>query len=166
MNIVVLLPDSGSRYLSKIYNDQWMEENGFVGGTVSLGTVRDVMATIGPREVITARPDTRLPDAIALLKKYGISQLPVVKEDGSVIGMLHERALLEKALEGAGATARAGDLADADYCTVDPDTEVSVVSDLLRKFRVALVMSDYAIVGILGRIDIIDHVARRSAQGA
>jgi len=165
MNIVILLPDSGSRYISKVYNDKWMEEQGFLEPQVSLGTIRDVLAEIGPREIITARPDTKVTEAIGLLRLHGISQLPVVSEDGQVVGILHERALLEKALEGTRSDARAGDLADANYCTVDPDTEVSVVSDLLRKVRVALVMQNRELIGLVGRIDIIDHVARVAQEG-
>ncbi len=166
MNIVILLPDSGSRYISKIYNDKWMEEQGFLDAPVSLGTVGDLLSGLGQRTLVTAKPSTTVAEAIGLLRLHGISQLPVLRDDGSVVGMLHERALLEKALEGGRTDARAGDLADANYCTVDADTDVTVVSDLLRKVRIALVMDEKALVGIISRIDVLDHVARAAQGGA
>ena len=158
LTAVVLLPDSGSRYLSKIYNDKWMEENGFLDAPVSLGTLREV---VDQREPVTVGANTTVSEAIGLMKLHGISQMPVMDGD-SILGMIRERTLLERALAGGGARARIGDLADNNYCTVDLDTEVSVVTDLLRKVRVGLVVEDNKLTGVVTRIDIIDHIARRS----
>jgi len=165
LNVVVLLPDSGSRYTSKIYNDQWMAENGFLESSVGLGTVRDVLDGIGPRETITIPDTTPATEAIGLLKLHGISQMPVVR-DGAVMGIIHETHLLEAALRQSRVTARAGELSDHNYTTVSSDTEVSVVSALLRKVRLALVIDDSELTGVLTRIDIIDHVARVTSQGS
>ena len=160
MTVVVLLPDSGSRYLSKIYNDKWMEENGFLDTSVSLGTVGEI---VGPaaRAPITIPDTTPATEAIGLLKMHGISQVPVMRE-GKVIGVLSERALLESALRHGPHAARAGELATHDFCVVDRETEVGVLSDLLRKVRAAFVMEGDALISVLTRIDVIDHVARRS----
>jgi cystathionine beta-synthase len=163
MNVVVLLPDSGSRYLSKVYNDQWMAEHGFLDDTPTWGTVAAMLDGHGP--VVTV-PDTVLAtDAIGLLKTHGISQVPVLR-DGKVVGILHEKALFEAALRGA-ASERAGELATHDFCVVDPSTEVTVVSDLLRKFRIALVMDDRErLVAVLTRIDVLEHIARLAGGAA
>lgn len=161
---VVLLPDSGTRYLSKIYNDTWMEENGFLSPLDTLGTVRDVLDTIGARETISVPDHLPVPEAIARMKQHGISQMPVTN-DGRVVGVLHENRVLEHLLKrGASAGARAADLADLDYTTVSLDTEVSVVSELLRKARIVLAYDGSALAGVLTRIDIIDHVARVAHQ--
>ncbi len=162
LNVVVLLPDSGSRYTSKIYNDQWMSENGFLEASVGLGTVGDVLAAIGPRDTITIPDTTPASEAIGLLKLHGISQVPVMR-DGKAMGIIHETHLLEAALRRSHVTTRAGELADHNYTTVSTDTEVSVVSALLRKVRLALVIDDSELVGVLSRIDLIDHVARVTA---
>ena len=162
LRAVVLLPDNGSRYLSKIYNDKWMEENGFLETPVSLGTVREVLDDRNP---VTIASDTKVSEAIGLMKLHGISQMPVMDGD-RIQGVIHERTLLERALAGGGAGSRIGDLADNNYCTVDPDTEVAVVTDLLRKVRVALVVDDNNLSGVITRIDIIDHIARRSGVQA
>ncbi len=158
MNVVVLLPDHGSRYMSKIYNDKWMEEGGYLTPAPSLGLVSDVLAALGERDVISVDADTPIADAIGKMKSTGISQMPVIR-DGKVIGVLHERVLLEHALSGSK-NELAGNVADHDFCVVSLNTEVPVVTDLLRKARIALVMQDRDLVGVLTRIDIIDHVAR------
>ena len=76
--ILVFLADAGHKYLSKIFNDEWMRENGFLEDTPGLGTVRDILASRESRPLVTARPDARLRDVIALMKSTSISQLPVV----------------------------------------------------------------------------------------
>ena len=160
LNVVILLPDSGSRYLSKVYNDKWMEEQGFLDSQDGLGTVRDVLATLGPRELISVKADTRIHEAIGLMKLHGISQMPVMR-DGGVVGCIHEARLLEHALKTGNRDLRVAEAADMNYCTVNLDTEVAVVTDLLRKMRIALVLDgDQKPIGVLTRIDVLDHVAR------
>jgi cystathionine beta-synthase len=164
LKAVVLLPDSGSRYLSKIYNDKWMEENGFVDPPVSLGTVADVLAGLpGDRRPISIDADVRASEAIGKMKLHGISAMPVIR-DGHIVGVIHENRLLEAALKNAGVEPRCAELADASYCTVTLDTEVAVLSDLMRRMRLALILDeDRGLHAVLSRIDIIDHVARTTA---
>lgn len=158
-NIVVLLPDNGSRYISKIYNDAWMHEKGYLDPEPTLGTVADVLAAAGHREIITATPSTGLIEAIGLMKTHGISQLPVLQGD-EIVGVIHEAKLLEAALKNGPRSANVGQLADNDYCTLTRDTEVTVASDLLRRCRIGLVLQDKKLVDVVTRIDLIDHVAR------
>jgi cystathionine beta-synthase len=162
MNAVVILPDSGSRYMSKIFNDKWMEENGYTDPPVSLGTVAEILLPLGDREIITVNGDVRLAEAIGLLRLHGISALPVMRGD-QVVGVIHENRLLEAALANNRAELLCGDLADASYCTVGVDTEVAVLSDLMRSVRLALVLDEGKLISVLSRIDIIDHVARRTS---
>ena len=163
---VILLPDHGSRYLSKVYNDKWLEENGMLEPPVPLGTVREVLNGLGERDPVTVPDTMKATEAIGLLKLHGISQMPVVRS-GQVVGVIHERTLLEAALKKGAVDLRCGDLADSGYCTVGLHSDVSVVTDLLRKVRMAIVMDDQKkILGVITRIDIIDHVARvTSADG-
>ncbi len=160
LNVVILLPDSGSRYLSKIYNDQWMQENGFLDDEPTpLGTVADLLEGLGERTTVSATPDLQVTETIGLMKSHGISQMPVMA-DGKVIGVIHEKLLLEEALKRKPVPARVGELADQRYCTVSLDTEVNVLTDLLRKVRVALVFDDDDFKGVLTRIDVLDHISR------
>ena len=162
MNVVVILPDSGSRYMSKIYNDQWMADNGFLEEDAGLGTVTDLLTARGERPPVTLPPSAELSTAIALLQEHGISQIPVV-EGTRIVGVVHERQLLEAAVADHDMTRPAHQLATQDFCTVDPTTEITVLSDLLRKVHIALVMEAGRLVTVLTRIDVLEHVARLPA---
>ena len=95
--VVVLLPDSGFRYLSKTYNDEWMRRNGFADPTPAL-TAADVLAARGAADAVVAvAPDASLADAIALMSERGISQVPVL-DAGEVVGSLSERGMLNRLL--------------------------------------------------------------------
>ena len=87
LNVVILLPDSGSRYISKVYNDKWMEEQGYMEPSLGLGTVQDVVQRLGNREPITVDASATATEAIGLMKLHGISQLPVLS-DGQVRGVI------------------------------------------------------------------------------
>jgi len=165
LRVVILLPDGGAKYLSKVYSDRWMEEHGFLEPPARLGTVSELLEATGRRDPITAPESMKVAEAIGLLKLHGISQMPVVR-DGKIIGLIHEKSLLENALSRGPVERRCGELADHNYCTVSPETEVTVLADLLRKTRVAIVLgANGAITGVLTRIDLIDHIARHGAQG-
>lgn len=167
LNVVILLPDSGSRYMSKIYNDAWMEENGYLEPEAQLGTAAEVLEGLKQRTPITVDHSLSPIEAIGLMKVHGISQLPVLK-DGKVLGVLHENRLLEVALNsGPSAKVTAADLADTNYCVVSLATEVTVLTDLLRKVRMAMVFDDNdKLVNVLTRIDLLDHIARTTGAGA
>src|SRR6185369_13358966 len=100
-NILVMLADGASKYISKIFNDDWMRENGFLDdGSPSMGTVRDLLgAKGGPQKVETAKSTDTISEVVNLLKKFGISQLPVV-DDGRLRGLVHESDLLRAVIGG------------------------------------------------------------------
>src|SRR5690606_36049531 len=93
--VVIILPDSGSRYLSKLFNDDWMRENSFLERTWIDLSAADVQATKGDEKLITASPSDRLTDVVALMKKHGISQLPVGPANGQLVGLVREVDLLK-----------------------------------------------------------------------
>ena len=161
---VVIMPDSGMRYLSKTYNDNWMRENGFLEPEVGLGTVAELLSHKGRvRELVTVSPSTKVTEAIGVLKVHGISQLPVVDGD-KVIGMLHESRLLEKALAGTRGDAEVSGIAEATWCTVDERTDIAVLTELFKRFKVAIVIEGSKPVDIITRIDLIDYISRVTAQ--
>ncbi len=165
LRVLVLLPDSGSRYLSKIFNDNWMRENGFLDPDPGLGLVRDLLASMPEdRRLIHVGPDVPVADVIATMRRHGISQVPVLDERGRILGMLHETRLLERALEGGARTTPARDLLQANYTTVDPDTDIATVATLFKKARVAFVVEGEQVVDIITRIDLIDYIARVTGQ--
>lgn len=164
MRACVILPDSGARYLSKVYNDNWMRENGFLEPELGLGTVADLTQQKGRRDLITVSPETKVTEAIGVLKVNGISQLPVI-EGGKVLGILHESRLLERALAGTRGDSPVREIAEPTYCTVDMTTEVTVLSELFKRSKVAIVIEGSTPVDIITRIDLIDYIARVTASG-
>ena len=161
-NVVILLPDGGKNYLSKVFNDKWMEENSFLEEDQGKGHVSDVLAMGGDaRELIQVAPTAKIMEVVGLLKLHGISQVPVV-EEGKLLGMLTEKSLLQRALEGSRVDGNVRDLVESDYCAVDAATEVDVLIDLFRRYRVAVVLEGGIPVDLITRIDLIDYIGRVS----
>lgn len=165
---LVILPDGGGRYLSKVYSDNWMRENGYLEPEVGLGTTRELLELKGrDRPLVAARPDMTVAEVIGLLKVHGVSQVPVI-DDTKVLGILTESRLLERALNSGSASrgdSKVRDLAESNYCTVDEGTEITVLTELFKRAKVALVIDDKGRpYDIITRIDLIDYIA--AAQGA
>jgi len=160
----VLLPDSASKYLSKIFNDNWMRENGFLNEDDRMGTVGDLMGGRGKRKLVSVLPNAKVSEVIGVLKLHGISQVPVVQGD-TLRGVVFEKRVLERALEGDRADVPVADLVDASYCTVDRETEVAVLTELFRRFKVAVVLDEKnKPVDIITRIDLIDFISQVGAK--
>jgi cystathionine beta-synthase len=85
--VVVILPDSGSRYLSKVFDDEWMREYGFLESAWGEARVADLLAIKHARSLITASPSDRVREVINLMKTHDISQMPVLT-DGKLVGMI------------------------------------------------------------------------------
>lgn len=159
LRVVVLLPDSGSRHLSKIYNDNWMKENGLLDPDIGFGIVKDLLKEMGTQDLVVVDARARVPEVIGRLKLHGISQVPV-ERDGRLIGILTENRILERALRGGSPDTEVGDLVEANYCTVDADTELRLVLDLFRRAKVAIVCENGVPKNIITRIDLIDYISR------
>jgi cystathionine beta-synthase len=95
---VVLLPDSGNRYLSKVFDDTWMRENGFLTDERAEVTVAEVMQSRKIPSLITATPAERMTRVVELMRTYDISQIPVVDGQGALIGIVTEVDLLDHLL--------------------------------------------------------------------
>lgn len=162
LKVLVILPDSGSRYLSKIFNDNWMKEMGFTEAESGFGTVSDLLHHRGERELISVSPEATVSEVIGTMKVHGISQVPVL-EEGKLIGILSENRLLEQALQGTPGKTRVRELVQANYTTVDDTTEITVLSELFKRFKVIFVVGGPAIRGAITKIDLIDYIASMAA---
>lgn len=89
-----LVPDSGLKYLSKMYNDYWMLDQGFIERR-QFGDLRDLIARLhGGRVTVTVRPDDTLLTAYTRMRLYDVSQLPVLDEDETAVGIIDESDIL------------------------------------------------------------------------
>jgi cystathionine beta-synthase len=164
LRVVVILPDDGARYLSKIFSDDWMREHGFLekdaGVVANLLAAKSASAPQGDR-VITATTADSVREVVTRMKSFNISQLPVV-DDGQLVGLVSEVALLTYLLDGDhGADDPIGPLVEPAPPVVTPDAPVSELADLFGTANAVVVVSQGAVIGIVTKIDIIDHLARR-----
>lgn len=159
--LVVVLADSGSRYLSKVFDDDWMRENGFLESAWVELRVADVLAAKTMQTLYTARPTDRQSEVIALMKQHDISQVPVV-EDGRLVGIVTEVELLDHMLM-AGHPHDPAESIEAlvrpKVATVTPDTPLETLMSLFTTRRVVLVTEEEQVVGIITKIDLLDFLA-------
>jgi cystathionine beta-synthase len=166
--IVVLLPDGGRGYLSKIFSDKWMSDYGFMK-TTGEETVHDVLTakTGHIPDLVHAHPNETVRDAIDILREYGVSQMPVVKAEppitaGEVIGSVSERALLDKLFAGEATLADPVDRHMSAPLPIIGDGEpVSQAVAELGRADALLVHVDGKPAGVLTRQDLLGHLTEK-----
>jgi cystathionine beta-synthase len=158
--ILIILPDSGSRYLTKVYDDDWMRENSFLDDGTGPGTVADLVAKRS-QPLISANPADSGQAVIALMKEHGISQIPVI--DGkTLLGVVAEVTLLKGMLDDPATVDKpVADMVSHQYTLVAPDSAVSALPQIFSSGHVALVAQDKKVSAILTSIDLIDYLAGR-----
>lgn len=160
MNIVVIIPDSASRYLSKIFNDDWMRENGFLEEEGSNDVVADLLATKQQNTVYTADLGDTVAEVIELMKSHGISQLPVL-DGGRVVGIINETDVLDHLLgEGAGEES-IDELVETQFAIVEPTNRISIIGQFFKQNKIVIVVDGNDLAGIITKIDFIDYVSRK-----
>ncbi|MDX6284959.1 MAG: cystathionine beta-synthase [Frankiales bacterium] len=166
--IVVLLPDSGRGYLSKIFSDEWMADYGFLStpGAVTVGDVLDRKQGRLP-EFVHVHPNETVRDAIDILREYGVSQMPVVKQEppvmaAEIVGSVAERDLLDALYAGTAA------LADQLERHLSPPLPMVGAGESVAAALSALEQADAVVVnddgkprGILTRTDLLGFLAAR-----
>ena len=177
--IIVLLPDGAQKYLSKIFDDVWMRDNGFLEAEDALGSVSDLLRSRTPRPIITVEKNSTLREVIALLKDNGISQVPVL-DNGRLCGLVAEVDLLNHLLvKGASLDSAIEPIIEADYQTITPQTKVRLLKTIFNDAKMVCVLSTGSddgspptktpvprdsLLGVITKIDLIDYLATRSAQ--
>ncbi len=164
--MVIVLPDSGSRYLSKVFDDDWMRENGFL--EVSWVDIRaaDIQAAKPDRQVHTAQPSDRVHDVIARLKAFNVSQLPVVDENGRLKGIVTEIDLLNHMLltnhEIHDPDETIAGMVDPNVPIVNPNTNLETLMAFFSTRTAVVIASNGHIQGILTKIDILDFLSTKA----
>lgn len=160
--VVVILPDSGSRYLSKFYDDQWARENGFLSTEWSDSSLGDILTTKPIQGLITARVTDRITDVIAQMKQHDISQMPVLYPDGKLGGVVTEISLLKHLLDNrTHPPDETISAVVAPVQTIYPvDTPIESVLPMIMEGQVVLVVEQERPVGILTKIDVLDYIAQ------
>lgn len=155
--VVAMLPDTGRNYLSKMYNEDWMRENGFLDIPRAPGTAADILKTIGDRPLSFLTPDHTMEDAIAVCRREAISQIPIVDNEKSV-GGLQEVTLARLMHEGyEPRRVKLREIMARPFPEVDERTKVDEIYRLLLSGNTGvLVRRGGKIAAIITRIDLVN----------
>ncbi len=158
--VVVLLPDTGERYLTKVHNDEWMRDNHLLD--LSAARVAGLLTGKTPRlrQLISVESGEPLRRALTLIEQHDVSQLPVLR-GGEVVGTLEEGEVLRTALASpASLEKRVDDFMAAPLPVVGAEEPAEAVAKLLASRNAAvLVREGGAVTGILTRYDMIQFIA-------
>lgn len=156
--VVCVLHDHGSRYVAKIYNDQWMMERGFL----DVKTFRDIVsARSGKQRLVTVEPGHSVSDAVELMKKYDIEHIPVM-QDGEPVGSISENGLFQKMFSNTDIRQmKVGELQEASFPVVDFNTPVERIGSLITRENGAVLSRDESgNYHIVTKYDIIQAMAK------
>ena len=157
--VVTLICDLGERYLSKVYNDEWMRENQMMD--LPRPTVRDLLARrdTGAPPLVSLAPSAMVRQALTLMSTWEVSQVPVIEQD-ECVGGLTEGTLMTKALAQPALLDRpVREVMDAPFPTVSASVTVDRLAAMLtRESPAALVQLDGKTVGIVSRYDVLQHM--------
>ena len=161
--VVVIFPDSGSRYLSKFYDNKWMRENGFLElefGEVTLG---DLLLAKPNRGLLTAALGEPIRKVMGIMRQNSVSQVPVIGPDGTLVGLVEEVDLLNHLLEHREHTQDESidSLVQNAQAVYPTETPLDDAMPSLTQGFALLVVEDSRPVGILTKIDVLDYLAGR-----
>jgi cystathionine beta-synthase len=160
--IVVILPDSIRNYLSKFVSDTWLRQHGFLQADWELGTMSDLLRSIGQRELITLDVDAKVDQATELFKEHGISQIPIL-DGGRLVGILTELDVMRELVSGrATGTTTVAEAMVRKVSTVQVNESAGALLGIFEQGEVALVVDhERRLLGIVTKMDLIDIVAGR-----
>lgn len=155
--VVCIFHDHGSRYVGKIYNDQWMMERGFL----DVKTFKDIVSGRSSQRLVTIAPNQTVADAVELMKKYDIEQIPVM-ENGTIIGSLSETGLFMKIFSNPEIKdATVSSVVEHAFPVVAFDTPVERLGSLITKENGAVLAKDETgDFHIVTKYDVIQSLAK------
>lgn len=184
--IVILLPDTGRNYLSKLYSDQWMQDNGYLERLPAARVADLLRARHGDiPEMVAVAPSSRVGQAIDMLQEFGISQMPVAvvnddvsgakvggrgvaREVGDIVGSIQEKSLLAQVFRDPSMVeSQVGDVMDAPLELVDLNDSVeAVVEPLLGADSALVAVQGNRPVGVITRSDLLEFIAHNRPKPA
>ncbi|NVB85100.1 MAG: pyridoxal-phosphate dependent enzyme [Kofleriaceae bacterium] len=159
--VVTFVCDSGAKYLSKAYRDEWLADQGLLPHA-TYGDLRDVVARRAG-QLVDVSPDDALRVAYARMRLHDVSQLPVL-DRGALVGILDESDLLVAALAGDHAFGKSvRDVMSTKVETLAPNASIADLVAVLDRGLVGVVVDRGALFGIVTRIDLVNYLRRRIA---
>ena len=155
--VVVIFPDHGSRYVAKLYNDEWMRDRGWL----EVKTVRDIVEARAGKELVSINQDKNVAEAVSVMSENDIDQMPVM-ENGTMIGSISETGLLQKFMEDPSVKSKAiKNIMEKPFPIVAFDTAIEKLSGMITK-EVPAVMTNDTLnqLHIITKSDIIQAMSR------
>ena len=165
--VVSLVPDTGNKYLSKMYDDFWMTEQGFIHRAPH-GDLSDLIShRYEAGEVITVGPDDTLLTAFKRMRDADFSQLPVVDKSGRAVGILDESDVVVKVHRDSTHFNDLVQTAMTDKLeTLPPGANINSLLEVFDRGRVAIVMEGDKFLGLITRTDLLSYLRLRMPKGA
>jgi cystathionine beta-synthase len=162
--VVSLVPDSGNKYLSKVYNDYWMIDQGFIQRE-TYGDLRDLIARRHREHAVaTVSADETVLAAYQRMKLYDVSQLPVLK-NGRIVGIVDEEDILLEVYDNpAHFREPVTEAMESHLVTVPPNATVEQLMEIFNRGLVAIVVDGNEFLGLITRIDFLNWLRRRTKQ--
>ena len=162
--VVTLVCDSGNKYLSKVYNDYWMLDQGFIQRE-SHGDLRDLISRRHKEHAVaTASADETVNAAYQRMKLYDVSQLPVLK-DGKIVGIVTEEDILLEVYENPEHfRAPVTEAMESKLVTVPPSAPLEKLKEIFERGMVAIVVDGDEFLGLITRIDLLKWLRRRTPK--
>ena len=160
-NVVTFVCDSGNKYITKMFNEFWMRDNGFLKNT-GIGNLNDVITRrFHDKEVIYLKPDDLLKNAYQKMKLYDISQLPVV-EGTSVVGIIDESDLLDSLISKPGSfCSQVKNYMTTNLVTLSPNDNISDVLNIFSSGMVPIIVDKGTFIGLITKIDLINYLNKK-----
>ncbi len=161
--VVTLVCDSGNKYLSKVYNDYWMLDQGFIKRETH-GDLRDLISRRHKEHAVaTVAADDTVNTAYQRMKLYDVSQLPVL-EDGRIVGIVTEEDILLEVYDNPQHFSEPVSAAmEPNLVTLAPSDPVAKLGEIFDRGMVAIVVDGEEFLGLITRIDLLNWLRRRSA---
>ncbi|HON11155.1 MAG TPA: cystathionine beta-synthase [Chitinispirillaceae bacterium] len=160
--IVTFVCDSGNKYLSKLYNDQWLADHGLII-TEKLGDLRDlIVAKYDEQAVVSVARDDSIGTAYSRMKLYDISQLPVLDGD-RIVGIIDESDILLRVTSSDqnAFTEKVETCMSSDLVMVPPRSPIDTAISILQKGLVVIVADKNRFYGLITRIDLLNYLRRQ-----
>jgi len=156
--VVVIFHDHGSRYVGKIFNDDWMKERGMLERGDKT-TAYDILKKVNQQQLVSISPDTTIAEAISIITGGDVSQLPVI-QDSEIIGSISEHQLFAKLVENPELkNGQVRDLMQPAFPVVGADASIEDISGQLKSNAAVLVKDNYGKLKIITRHDVIKALA-------
>jgi cystathionine beta-synthase len=162
--VLAILPDSIRNYLTKFVDDRWMKDNNFLEPDWAIGTIGDVVRALPAKKILTADITDTVGRVVAILKRHGVSQLPVL--DGSKLaGIVTETDVLTLLVEGrAHMENSVAEVMNRRVSTVTADDPAGRLHEFFNRGEVAIVLDDAKrVVALLTKIDFVEYLTKSKA---